>query len=168
MVGWQCRRVDTTKKDEKRKWPPKYFTMPGLPKTQIIVNYDYARLFKTVSIVEGWFDIFGGADGQGVATLGSSISTSQLDLLREGWGKDGTVVWCPDPDIYAKAENDAACANRFVATVTQLREAFAGRYVLVRLPDGMDVGDLHADVYREVVEAAAATQGVAAIDWGRR
>lgn len=167
MVGWQARRVDLTARDAARK-SPKYFTMPKMQKSRILFGFDRAVRYRTVTVCEGVFDVVGGADGQGVATLGSSISTAQLDLLREGWGDAGTVIWCPDPDIYAKAATDAASANRFVEQVRQLRDAFAGRFVLLRLPDGLDCGDLHPDVWRETVASAAAAQGVTTIDWGRR
>ncbi len=161
-VGWQCRRLEFTAKDKKRKWPPKYFTMPGLPKTRILCNYDYAKLFRTVSIVEGWFDIFGGCDGQAVCSLGSTLSEQQVELLRRGW-PEGTIIWAYDPDVLVDPTKKA----RVEGQVLMLRRLFPRRFVQLILPTGVDPGSLTPPVYRQHAEAAAAEQKVK-IDWRKR
>ena len=109
-VGWQARLLyDPDKLDnakcamlgfewnaEKGKYvrPPKYFTMPGMDKREVLWNFDNARKSDTVVVTEGVFDAIR-VGRCGVATFGKAVSETQVGLLQQYWRH---VVILLDPD----------------------------------------------------------------------
>lgn len=120
LIGWQSRLLYDPKKvqddrvrealgwskDEDGKWrePPKYFTMPGMPKGSILYNKDWASRGNLVVVTEGAFDCW--AVGRcAVATFGKGVSDTQMTLCGTYW--DLTVLLL-DPDALDKARELAA------------------------------------------------------------
>ena len=157
FVGWQGRYPAAS--TPTKRWPPKYFTMPGLPKTNILGNYDHAAKFRSVVLVEGWFDVFGGAGPHGVLVFGSSISDTQMRLLRSTW-TEGQIIYALDPDLLTKPDSK----ERTERMLVQLKIAFPGRFVHVRLPADEDPGSLSRSAFRAIAESEARKSGIT-IDW---
>lgn len=95
LVGWQSRLLYTPDemtdqeceqmgfaKDSDGDWikPPKYWTAPGMPKGQILFNYDWAVKSEVVVICEGTFDAMA-CGRSGVAALGKGITEYQTRLI---------------------------------------------------------------------------------------
>lgn len=88
LVGWQKRVIpDTTPAF------PKYRNSMGFPKSETLFNYDRARRYKTVVVVESPMSVVR-AHTLGfpnvVATFGAKVTQSQIDLLRD-WRE--VYVW---------------------------------------------------------------------------
>jgi hypothetical protein len=145
LVGWQGRwpgELDWGAEDI-----PKYFTMPGLRKSQLLYNEDLARRQPLVVICEGVTDVWR-VGPAGVALFGKTASRQQLLRLTAGWmGKPAVVLL--DADAQADAEELA----------TSLWPFFRDRLVRVTLPDGMDPGSCSRDELWGFVRAEAARQG---------
>jgi hypothetical protein len=115
-IGWQARLLyDPDKLDndrcamlgyawnaEKQKYvrPPKYFTMPGMDKREVLWNYDNARRSDTVVVTEGVYDA-ARVGRCAVATLGKYVSDKQVLLLQQYWRH---IVILLDPDAAKEAE----------------------------------------------------------------
>lgn len=125
LIGWQARFIG------ERDWSvsniPKYFTMPGMRKSQHLYNLDVARAYPFVAVVEGVTDVWA-VGPPAVALLGKTASPHQHDLLRRYWAA-GTVCVLLDAD--AGAEADRLC--RELAGAVR-------RVVPMRLPAGADPG----------------------------
>ena len=88
MVGWQTRAIDDSL--------PKYYTMPGLKKTQMLFNGDRASQYKFGVVVEGVFDAFK-VGPRAVALLGMEVSFRQKELILAYWSR-GAVCIMLDPE----------------------------------------------------------------------
>lgn len=159
LVGWQGRypgelRWKGPNKDHKA--PPKYFTMPGLPASQILCNLDLAMRFKTIALVEGWFDVFGGVGPQGVPLLGSTMSDDQIKLLRAACPK-GAVVWSLDPDVLSKEAKKREAA---LETIAKLKRCFTSRFLQLNLPVDVDPGSMPRRDYWQFLRSSAIEQNV--------
>lgn len=151
-VGWQCRLLyDPAKLTEeecglfgfklkpngKHVRPPKYFTSPGLQKSSVLFNEDWALNSKAVVVTEGVFDAI--AVGLcGVATLGKQVSDDQIKRL----GRWRLVILLLDPD----AEKDQnSLAGRFQTDVL---------VVQVHLKGYKDAGECpRGELWRQISEA---------------
>jgi hypothetical protein len=144
LVGWQGRwpgELDWGAEDI-----PKYFTMPGLRKSQVLYNEDLARRQPLVVICEGVTDVWR-VGPAGIALFGKTASRQQLLRLAAGWmGKTAVVLL--DADAQADAEDLA----------TSLRPFFRERLVQVMLPDGLDPGSCPRDELWMFLRAEAAQQ----------
>ena len=114
LIGWQSRLLYDPDKipdeecgamgfqqDPDGEWlrPPKYFTMPGINKAEILWNYDWARQSRIVVICEGVFDAI--AVGRcAVATFGKGVSEHQRGYIGAYWD---LAIALLDPD--AETEN---------------------------------------------------------------
>lgn len=158
-AGWQCRYVGDP--DFKAKGaPPKYFTLPGMQKGQMLWGLDLAVKYRTVVVVEGPFDRFNFGP-QAVATLGFPPTADQLKLLANRFA-DKSVVLMPDPDVW-KSPSFEKFMTQTVAGLTRPAR-FRGGLAVVRLPDGHDPGSLDAGFMKHYVAAEARGQGVKC-DW---
>lgn len=155
MKGWQARYVGELpwkNKDKADRLPPKYFTCPHMKRSRLVANFDNARRYKTVVLVEGWFDVFATGPWAG-CILGNFMSQRQQELVVESATAAGqSVVLMLDPK-----EFDSESTKH---TVAVLGRALPGRFATVRLPEGTDPGGLGRDFIRDYVTAAAAAQGV--------
>lgn len=92
MVGWQARYVG----EPAHKGIPKYYTMPGMPKRQILYNHDRSADYPFVVVFEGITDVWRLGDPS-VAICGKTMSTGQRLLLQQTWA-DKPVILCLDPE----------------------------------------------------------------------
>jgi hypothetical protein len=146
LVGWQGR------------WPAdlnwnevgfkKYYSGPGLRKSQLLYNQDLAARQPLVVVCEGVSDVWS-VGAPGVALLGKTASTQQLRLLAGNWvGKPAVVL------LDADAEADAG------RLFEELRPLFGRRLVLAVLPEGLDPGGCPRRALWTFIRARAAQQGV--------
>ena len=154
-VGWQCRLLYNPekltdsecemfgfRKKENGKYarPPKYFTSPGLQKSSILFNSDWAMNSGVVVVTEGVFDAI--AVGRcGVATLGKQVSSEQVSRLNR-WK---LVVLLLDPDA---AKEQSGLADRFANDVL---------VVQVHLHGYKDAGECPRDELWRQIEASVDT-----------
>ncbi len=103
---------------------------PKLPKSKVLFNLHRAKVYDSVYVVESSFDAIR-LDQCGissVATLGSNVSKSQVELLTKNFNN---VIVVPDND-----DAGADMARRIV-------EKMGPRASAVRLPDRFkDIGDM--------------------------
>jgi hypothetical protein len=123
-------------------------TTPGLPKRLALYNYDQARKYNCVVIVEGPADVWA-VGPQAVAMFGSDLSMVQRELLY-AWKRNGVVVVLLDGDAFDHARQYAA----------EMNGPFGGRVVLVELPDGTDPGDYSRRALWELIYATADKQKI--------
>ncbi len=154
LAGWQARHVGEL--DWKAKKLPKYFTCPGMRRDLVICNWDMARAYRTLVIVEGWFDVFGFGP-MAVNTLGAGMSPQQLKrIVRHGRRPGHSVVLLYDEDVQRKPQLKA----RIDEQARGLARALPGRFVRVELPQGVDPGSLDRRLNRALVEQQAELAGV--------
>jgi hypothetical protein len=141
-VGWQARYIG-----EPPRGTPKYASMTGMKKREVLYNYDIAKAYPYVVICEGPTDVWR-VGPAAVALLGKNLSTAQRHLIGTGWGGGAAVVLL-DGDAQAEAR--------------RVHDALGGLVrdrVLVQLPEGKDPGDFaQEDLWRLIYEAAR-QQGV--------
>lgn len=136
LVGWQARLIG----DNKYKGCPKYLTMPGFRKSQVLYNFDIAKNYPFVVVTEGVSDVwrFG---PEAVAVFGHDISPQQRHLLLNNWKK---IILLFDGDIkdkiYAIIDK---IIPRFVATDVEV--------IPLLLPDDKDPADLSSYYLRDFV-----------------
>ena len=75
LVGWQARHLG-----EPPDGVPRYWTMPGMKKSQVLYNYDTARGSDFVVVTEGPTKVWSVGD-MAVAALGDTLSSFQVQLL---------------------------------------------------------------------------------------
>ncbi len=94
--GWQARRVDP-KENELR-----LISQQSFLKSKFLLNYDRAKKYKRIVVVEGPFDCLHCEDYEkgitGVASLGKNISSDQIKLILD----------LPSPQIYLGLDPDAS------------------------------------------------------------
>lgn len=98
LLGWQARFVG-----EARDMPEgaaKYYSAAGMSRSCVLYNFDNARQYKYVVVLEGPAKVwrFG---PEAVATLGKEVTGFQAELLARHWE---LVIVMLDPD--AAAENE--------------------------------------------------------------
>lgn len=148
LVGWQCRYVGDL--DWRATGMPKYYTMPGMKKGQLLYNMDRAKYSPFVVVVEGTTDAMVLGD-IAVASLGCSLSGQQRQLVSRYW-HNKPIILLFDPD--------AATA------VEETRDRLLAEYPTARVIDlylsegGVDPGSMTRDVARAFVYAAVAARGL--------
>jgi hypothetical protein len=143
MVGWQARYLG----EPPDARVPKYYTMPGMRKSQLLYNFDAASRSPFVVVCEGVTDVWAFGP-EAVALFGKNISGPQTELICATWGQ-GAVVILLDGDAADEAlEVHDALGDR------------VRRKVIVPLPADKDPGDFVGERLRELVFAAALSQGV--------
>jgi hypothetical protein len=162
LVGWQTRFVgelDWKNPAKKEKLPPKYWTMPGMPRGTILPNLHNARLFGTGVLVEGWFDVFSFGP-MAMPVLGNGVTHIQQRLFSHVFNKQGhSGVLLLDPEEFNSMTTQRA--------IRVLRTKFGGgTFAAVKLPKGTDPGKLNRQFLRDYVREEAADQGVK-VSWER-
>lgn len=152
LVGWQGRWPDDL--DWKKVGFPKYFTLPGMPKRQILYNFDVARHHPFVIVEEGITDVW--ATGPfAVALLGSSLSWPQQRLLRTEWAGKPIIV------MLDGGESELSTMQHMVWELTSGQD-LRSPVCYVQLPEGRDPGSYQG--YREqllgIVRMQAAASGI--------
>jgi len=145
LVGWQARSLGDHK--------IKYYTAPGMPKSQLLFNGDRARKHKFGVIVEGVFDAFRVGE-PAVALLGKHASQVQKDLILSYWYAHGAAVLL-DSDA---AKDSAKIASSLIEIKSH---DFKHGLFNVPLPAGHDPASMtHADVWARIAQAATAESAV--------
>jgi hypothetical protein len=129
LVGWQARYIG-----EAPKHLPKYFTMPGMRKMQVLYNYDHASQYPIGVIMEGVTDVWT-IGGQGVNIFGSSVGEHQRRLIHSAWGQTG-IVLLSDSDVGDTEEK----WKQYTKMRDSLQSLCKWGMLEVRLPKG-DPGD---------------------------
>lgn len=160
LYGWQARHIGELNWADKNN-PPKWFSAPGMAKSQLLYNYDNAVKFKVGVMVEGPGDVWA-VGPMAVCSFGSTMSTTQRRMFVSGFAKySGVLLY--DPDI----RHDSRKYETYKEAVAELKTQFNGQLVDVCLPEGTDPGSLDRAFIRQYVNAEAAKQKVK-ISWERR
>lgn len=138
-VGWQGRYIGDCPAGT-----PKYYTMTGMKKTQILYNFDRAKSYPYVVLTEGATKVWSVGD-HAVAQLGDKLSGMQAQLLAVNWK---TVVVYLDGKAEARSEE----AQHSLKGVPQV--------VRVQLPEDREPGDYTRAQNDEIIKQAARAQGV--------
>lgn len=143
LVGWQARYVGKT------DWrgTAKYYGMPGMKKRALLYNYDNAKKYPFVVVVEGATDVHTVGD-TAVAILGKTLSTYQSTLMLNTW-QNKPIILIFDPDAREEMTN----------TVTELR-ANGAIVVEVVLPGEHDCGDYDRRALWNIIYAQTRAAGV--------
>lgn len=124
-VGWQGRKLsDQTKK-------LKYYNWPHFHRSSVLYNYDTAKQYAIVVVVEGVFDVWR-VGPCGMALFGT-VCSDQVRLLNDLLC-DGVVV----------AMGDSGEAGHKVLATLQA-QLNSDRLVCVSSPDGLDPGSMRQD-----------------------
>lgn len=142
LVGWQTRAINDHDS-------PKYYTMPGFPKSRMLFNQDRARGYRFGVVVEGVFDAFR-AGPRAVALFGKSMSQTQRELSVAFWGQ-GALCIMLDDDAVEDMEN-------LSRVLDPLR--FRDGSFTVRLPIGKDPAKLDRDELWRLITSNARNHGV--------
>lgn len=159
LVGWQCRRIGDPPEEPGQRSAPKYYTCPGMPKGRMLYNFDRARRWQTIVVVEGPTDVWS-LGPMAVALWGATPTADQLRLLAK-LGKSRTLVYLPDPEEFAKRRT----TRPLESYVESLRGQLGG-VAVVRLPDGTDPGSSERAWLRAYIREQAARQNVS-VSWQR-
>lgn len=143
-VGWQCRYIGTT------DWriTPKYYGMPGMKKRLMLYNFDLARNYPFVVVVEGPTDVHSVGD-PAVAMLGKTLSRTQKQLLFNNWPMK-PIIFMLDPDARADA---AEIIQEMVMVGTN-------PIVEVALPGDADPGSYSREAIWNIIYSQCAARGV--------
>jgi DNA primase len=111
---------------------------PGLPKSKVLFNLHRIKTSRSVYVVESSFDAIR-LDQVGlpaVATLGSNVSNTQIDMLQKYFN-----------DIIVVADNDEAGGNM----KDRLVEKLGSRVTVVQLDKQYkDIGDMDDEAIRKI------------------
>ncbi len=152
LVGWQGRFVGD--RDWKKLGLSKYYTMPGLHKSQLLYNLDRAATGRCLVLVEGVSDAWK-VGRPAVALLGKAASRIQCDLLGRWVAEhDGRVI------LAAMLDPDARGSKPYGRMLDSLRELIPGtRLVEIPLPDGVDPGKLSRPLAWSLIDRAVTKAG---------
>ena len=148
----ECRRRGMVSDPESGKLMrfPKYFTMPGLRKGEMLFNFDNACESEAVAVVEGVFDVFG-AGKCAVACFGKGVSDAQVGMIASRWR---LALLMLDPGT---AEETGKLRSRLlVRGVTP---------VVVPIPEGWDCGSMPRTRIWELAAEAAKKEGIDLCRW---
>jgi hypothetical protein len=148
MRGWQARYVG--EKDWKNPdTPPKYYTCPGTPRSQLLYNLGNASKYQTGIIVEGVTDVWS-VGPMAVCTMGASMTPRQQSLFVSAFsGRSGVLLYDPEEMEKPATQN----------LISILRPKFEHGFAAVTLPEGVDPGQMDRHLMREFVTQEAAKQG---------
>lgn len=148
LVGWQARAISENHDG------PKYFTMPGLKKANMLFNGDRARHKDFGVVVEGVFDAFRVGPERAVALLGKSMNSHQQTLVHRWWG-GGAVCLLLDPD----AIEDMERISKLLSSHSYRWGAFS-----VMLPENNDPADMNREDLWEIIAEYARNRGIKLVD----
>lgn len=127
-VGYQARGILGHTYDVESKHVPKYYTCKGFNKSYFVYNYDNAKNFNFVVVVEGPVDVlkFG---LPAVAIMGKSLSEMQARLIVDTW--EGPIYLYGDPGF----------ANDWQSNLERLQGCVVNRQrCMLYVPEDRDAG----------------------------
>lgn len=150
MKGWQARYVGELpwkNKDAEDRYPPKYYTAPRMKRSKLIGNFDNAKKYKTMVLVEGWFDVFATGPWSG-CIFGNFTSTYQRKMLvDQARGTGQSVIFMLDPEEF---ESESS-----INAMEDLERELPGQFAPVKLPVGTDPGALGRDFILDYIKTEA-------------
>lgn len=141
LVGWQARTLTNQE--------PKYYTMPGLKKSQMLYNGDRAAKSRFGVVVEGVFDAFRVGE-RAVALLGKSMSHHQKQLTLAYWGS-GALCILLDADAVEDMERISGMLGK---------DAFRWGSFCLTLPPDMDPADMDQEELWGLIVSYARTRNI--------
>jgi len=141
MVFWQARATwEGSGKDFKKVLNPK-----GVSARSVLYNYDKAKEFEQIIIVEGFMDAAKTGDNV-VATNGKALHSQQVDWLRKTEAKEVVLLWDADAWTDQKYYRDGKNKGKLkhpssIERAAALLKMFF-KVRAVRMPEGIDPGKL--------------------------
>jgi len=131
---------------------PKWYTSPGTKVGSSMLNFDVARAYDFVVVVEGPHDVFRvgtptmpDTAGPAVCIFNHKIGQAQQQLMFNTWANRGPIFLMFDDDVFAKSIDQAI----------RLAPLCKHGITVVELPKNQDPADLpHTEVW-ELISAAA-------------
>jgi hypothetical protein len=150
LVGWQTRYLEDV--DWKTSGIPKYYGRPGMPKSRMLYNFDTAKDWPFVVVVEGAPSVWR-IGGPAVALLGKTLTGPQQMLLRTWTGKP----------IIIMLDNDAIQQSEGI--LRELQRLGTSPVAMVRLPDKFDPGDYTHELDVQMIRNAAFQANITLPAW---
>lgn len=133
LIGWQARSIGNPREGES-----KYLFSRSFPRNLSLYNYDIARQYKAVAVVEGAMKVWRfGPDA--VATWGHSVHDMQISLMLAAW-----------TDLVFFAESDSHALTVNAAT----RAASRARVRTILLQSGQAPDDMQTAEVRSLFDRA--------------
>lgn len=157
LVMWQARDILEKKhqlwgtKEYRKVLNPK-----GVSKSKVLYNFDKAKEFEEIVVVEGFIDAAKVGDNA-VAINGKSLHAAQLEAFTQTKAK--SIVLLLDPDAF---EDEKRYANgpkkgrlRKPSSVEKARSMLSVLFDVrtVKLPDGRDAGSYDHDELQSIINA---------------
>jgi len=130
LVFWQARATWNVQKEDKKVLNPK-----GVSARSVLYNYDIAKEFEQIVLVEGFVDATKVGENA-MATNGKNLHHGQVAWLRKTKAKEIVLMW--DLDSWQDAKGKKPCS--ILRAADMLRMWFNVR--IVKMPEGIDAGDL--------------------------
>lgn len=151
LKGWQARYVgDLDWKNKSLHLPPKYFTLPNMPRRLLLYNFDNAKQYQTGIIMEGPTDVWA-MGPMGICTFGATMTPMQQRRFTTIFRKRSGVL------LFDPEEFDDPATKRLA---DNLRAKMPTNLAVVKLPDGTDPGGLSREFLHDYVYEEAKAQGV--------
>jgi hypothetical protein len=130
LLGWQARLVG----EPHNKRIPKYWNMPRMKRNRMLYNFDYAKRYPYVVLMEGCTDVwrFG---PEAVALFGKTLSLQQLQMITATWKK-----------VYVALDGDAIIDAQGIYDQLPNIEKY-----LVEFPGKTDPGSLPSSTLRDMI-----------------
>jgi hypothetical protein len=151
LVGWQARHVGEL--NWKAAGIPKYFGKPGMPKRLMLYNYDNAKQWPFVVLVEGVTSVWR-IGGPAVALLGKTLTSQQQSLVNNTWaGKP--VILMLDPDAREQMEG----------IIREMQRLGRVMVIPIWLPQGTDPDNFDHGTNLAMIRAHARQAGFELPEW---
>ncbi len=149
LVGWQGRYVG----EADWKHVAKYYGLPGMHKRLMLYNYDVAKDWPFLVVVESANSVWR-VGPPTVAILGKTLSGRQQVLLR-GAGEGKPLILILDPDAREEMEG----------ILSELVRVGKNPIVPIYLPAGYDPANYEHDAGVRMIQAAARQAGFTLPNW---
>lgn len=149
LVFWQARSTWEVSKEEKKVLNPS-----GVSARSVLYNFDIAKDYETIIIVEGFTDAIK-VGPNAVATNGKNLHPQQLLWLEKTKAKEIIVCWDNDAWTDGKTLKDGTKKPSSIEkAVSLLKTSFLVK--AVRLPEGRDPGSFkyHSPKLQEFISKA--------------
>jgi uncharacterized protein YueI len=151
LRGWQARLPeDLDWKNKELNLPPKYFTMPGMPRRLLLYNFDRAKEWETGVVMEGPTDVWS-LGSMGICTFGATMTPHQQRRFVTVFRKRSAVLLFDPEEFEAKATRKL---------VEKLEKKLPTNLAKIKLPEGTDPGSLDREFLRDYIASEASKQGV--------
>jgi len=143
-VGWQSRLpYELSKEELKARNLLKYYTVPTMPRSRVLYNYDVAVKYPFMVITEGVLDAWS-VGPMAVATLGKTMPYMQKQrLMVQARNKPLVFMW--DEDAIGDMEG----------VLEDFKRNRSNPVFIVRLPAGRDPGDFTPSTNQNMIYAQA-------------